>query len=76
MEDHAYEYTVNFLCRARRGEILLCDEPTGALDSKTIKEIMVIFEKLNREEKKTLENIRSLCLVVPFFYRHLLRFVA
>ncbi len=35
-------------------EILLCDEPTGALDSKTTKEIMEIFEKLNREKKKTL----------------------
>lgn len=34
--------------------ILLCDEPTGALDSDTTHEIMEIFTKLNREEKKTL----------------------
>lgn len=34
--------------------ILLCDEPTGALDSKTTKEIMEIFMKLHHEEHKTL----------------------
>jgi putative ABC transport system ATP-binding protein len=30
-------------------EMILADEPTGALDSKTGKEIMGIFEKLNHE---------------------------
>ena len=28
-------------------EVILADEPTGALDSKTAREIMTIFEELN-----------------------------
>lgn len=35
-------------------EILLCDEPTGALDTKTTEEIMTIFRRMNAEKKKTL----------------------
>ena len=33
--------------------IILADEPTGELDTKTSMEIMDILKKLNREEKKT-----------------------
>ncbi|MDE6754334.1 MAG: ABC transporter ATP-binding protein [Muribaculaceae bacterium] len=33
--------------------IILADEPTGALDSKTSKDVMEIFRNLNREEGKT-----------------------
>jgi len=34
--------------------IILADEPTGALDSKTGRLVMDIFHKLNREEGKTI----------------------
>ena len=33
--------------------IILADEPTGALDSKTSKEVMEVFRRLNREEGMT-----------------------
>ena len=34
--------------------IILADEPTGALDSKTSHDVMEIFRKLNEEEGKTI----------------------
>ena len=37
-----------------RPKILLADEPTGALDSRTSLEVMAIFQRLNREDGKTL----------------------
>lgn len=34
--------------------IILADEPTGALDSKTGRLVMDLFHKLNKEKKKTI----------------------
>ena len=43
------------IARALAGSanLLLCDEPTGALDSETGKKILILLEKLAREHKKT-----------------------
>ena len=35
-------------------KLLLCDEPTGALDSKTSKEILILIEKINKEFDNTI----------------------
>ena len=35
-------------------DILLCDEPTGALDSKTSRDILVLLEKINKEYGTTM----------------------
>ena len=35
-------------------KLLLCDEPTGALDSKTAKEILVVLEDINRKFETTI----------------------
>ena len=35
-------------------KLILADEPTGALDSKTSVEVMQLLKQLNQEEKKTI----------------------
>lgn len=35
-------------------KLLLCDEPTGALDSKTSKDILILLEKVNRKFNTTM----------------------
>lgn len=35
-------------------KLLLCDEPTGALDSKTSKEVLTLFEEINRNYHTTI----------------------
>lgn len=35
-------------------KLLLCDEPTGALDSKTAKEILILLEKVNKKYGTTI----------------------
>ena len=39
---------------AKNPKVLLCDEPTGALDSKTSRDILVLLEKINRQYGTTM----------------------
>src|SRR5690606_11605685 len=47
------------IARALVGEptLILADEPTGALDSKTGKTVMAIFQRLNRERGLTIIQV-------------------
>jgi len=38
---------------AKKPEILLCDEPTGALDTGTGKEVLKLLQKMSKEDKRT-----------------------
>lgn len=38
----------------KKPEILLCDEPTGALDYKTSKEVLILLEKMNKKYNNTI----------------------
>ena len=44
---------------ATKPHIVLADEPTGNLDSKTSLEVMLLLEKLNRELSQTIVMITS-----------------
>ena len=39
---------------AKNPKLLLCDEPTGALDSRTSKEILILLEQINRKYGTTM----------------------
>lgn len=39
---------------SKNSDILLCDEPTGALDSENSKKILLLLEELARKDKKTI----------------------
>ena len=38
----------------KKPEILLCDEPTGALDYKTSKDILSLLQRINKEYETTI----------------------
>ena len=50
---------------ARKPKILLCDEPTGALDYKTGKKILKLIEKISREERMTVVIITHNSAIAP-----------
>jgi putative ABC transport system ATP-binding protein len=50
-------------------KIILADEPTGQLDSKTGKEIINLLKKLNREKKITIVLVTHDELLLPFVKR-------
>ncbi len=38
---------------AKNPKLLLCDEPTGALDTETGREVLVLLQKMSKEKKRT-----------------------
>ena len=53
-------------------KLLLCDEPTGALDSKTAKEILILLEKINQIYGTTILMVTHNAAIRrgnPAFYR-------
>ena len=64
IEDKEFQYPKNMsggqqqrvaIARAlnKKSEIIICDEPTGALDEESGKAVLSILEKVNKEKKKT-----------------------
>lgn len=52
-------------------DVLLCDEPTGSLDSNTSKEILVLLENLSRKENKTVVIVthnKDICKIADRVY--------
>lgn len=50
---------------AKNPKILLCDEPTGALDYETGKSILKLLQRINREQNKTIVLITHNSLIAP-----------
>ena len=43
------EKVADYIAYLHQGKLLLCDEPTGALDSRTGQEVLQFLQQLNRE---------------------------
>lgn len=50
-------------------ELLLCDEPTGALDSKTSKEILILLEKVNKKYNTTMFIVTHNALIKDMVHK-------
>lgn len=50
---------------AKNPKILLCDEPTGALDYNTSKAVLTLLQNLNKEMKKTIVLITHNSAIAP-----------
>ncbi len=50
---------------AKRPKLLLCDEPTGALDDKTGKQILKLLQSMNKKEKMTVIIITHNNAIAP-----------
>jgi putative ABC transport system ATP-binding protein len=50
-------------------ELLLCDEPTGALDSKTSKEILILLEKVNKKYGTTMFIVTHNALIKDMVHK-------
>ncbi len=50
-------------------KLLLCDEPTGALDSKTSKEILILLEKVNKKYGTTMFIVTHNALIKDMVHK-------
>ena len=50
-------------------KLLLCDEPTGALDSKTSKEILILLEKVNKKYSTTMFIVTHNALIKDMVHK-------
>ncbi|MFN9720136.1 MAG: ABC transporter ATP-binding protein, partial [Planctomycetota bacterium] len=54
---------------AKRPDVLLCDEPTGALDAKTGVIVLEVIERINRELGTTTAVITHNAMIAELAYR-------
>ena len=58
-------------CLAPNPEIILADEPTGALDSQTGKDVLGILQKLWKEERKTVIMVTHDLNLAQYAHKHI-----